>query len=276
MKDVGLSERRSCCLAGLNRSTYQYALKPRYDEPIRTRLKELALKKTRYGAPLLTVLIRKEFGAVNHKRVERIYSEEGLQLPRKRRKGVKYERKQPLEPSTRPNERWSMDFMSDSLYDGRKFRVLTIIDDFTRESVGMEVDTGISGERVNRVLERIAALRGLPETIVMDNGPEFTSKAMLMWSEQRGVRLHHIEPGKPNQNAFIESFNGTFRDGCLNQHWFESIFEARSAIERWRVEYNIERPHSSLGKLTPMEFRRVFEKQEKDATMVENSTLVTA
>lgn len=166
--------------------------------------------------------------------------------------------------------------MSDSLHDGRKFRVLTIIDDFTRESVGMEVDTGISGERVTRVLERIAESGGLPETIVVDNGPEFTGKAMLMWSEGRGVRLHHIEPGKPNQNAFIESFNGTFRDGCLNQHWFESLQEARGTIERWRVEYNIERPHSSLGKMTPMEFRRAFEKQEKDATMVENSTLVTA
>ncbi|MEJ2067226.1 MAG: integrase core domain-containing protein [Deltaproteobacteria bacterium] len=151
--------------------------------------------------------------------------------------------------------------MSDSVSDGRKFRVLTIIDDFTRESVGMEADTGISGERVTRVLDRISEGIGLPETLVMDNGPEFTSKAMLMWSESRGVRLHHIEPGKPNQNAFIESFNGKFRDGCLNQHWFESLSEARKIIERWRVEYNIERPHSSLGMMTPMEFRRAFEKQ---------------
>jgi putative transposase len=276
MRDAGLSERRSCCLAGLNRSTYQYTVKLRDDEPIRSRLKELAEQKKRYGAPLLTELIRREFGAVNHKRVERIYKEEGLQLPRKRRKGVKYERKQPLEPATRPNERWSIDFMSDSVSDGRKFRVLTIIDDFTRESVGMEADTGISGERVTRALDRIAESTGLPETLVMDNGPEFTSKAMLMWSESRGVRLHHIEPGKPNQNAFIESFNGTFRDGCLNQHWFESLSEARKIIERWRVEYNIERPHSSLGMMTPMEFRRAFEKQQKDATMVENSSLVTA
>ena len=276
MREAGFSERRSCCLTGLNRSTYQYEPKPGDDEHIRERLKELALKKTRYGAPLLTMLIRREFGAVNHKRIERMYREEGLQLPRKRRKGVKYERKQPLEPAVRPNERWSMDFMSDSLHDGRKFRVLTIIDDFTRESVGMEVDTGISGERVTRTLDRIAESGGFPEKIVMDNGPEFTSKAMLLWSERRGVRLHHIEPGKPNQNAFIESFNGTFRDGCLNQHWFESLSEARGTIERWRVEYNIERPHSSLGKMTPMEFRREFEKQEKDATMVENYALVMA
>lgn len=276
MREAGLSERRSCCLTGLNRSTYQYALKPRNDESIRSRLKELAEQKKRYGALLLTELIRREFGAVNHKRVERIYREEGLQLPRKRRKGVKYERKQPLEPATRPNERWSMDFMSDGLSDGRKFRVLTMIDDFTRESVGMEVDTGISGERVSRVLDRVAELRGLPETIVMDNGPEFTSKALLVWSGRSGVRLHHIEPGKPNQNAFIESFNGTFRDACLNQHWFESLAEARKIIERWRVEYNIERPHSSLGKMTPLEFRLAFEQQARDAAMVENPTPVTA
>jgi putative transposase len=169
MRADGISERRSCLLAGLNRATYQYAPKPKNDGPIKQRLKDLALKKPRYGAPFLTILIRREFGAVNHKRIERIYREEGLQLPRKRRKGFKYERKMPLEPASRPNERWSMDFMSDSLYDGRRFRVLTILDNFCRESVGIEVDTSISGERVTRVLDRIAETRGLPEVLVMDN-----------------------------------------------------------------------------------------------------------
>jgi putative transposase len=276
MREVGLSERRSCSLAGLNRATYQYTPKPDDDGHLRDRLRDLAQKKPRYGAPFLTILIRRELGAVNHKRIERIYREEGLQLPRKRRRGIKYERKMPILPATRPNERWSMDFVSDSLSEGRKFRVLTILDEFSRESVGMEVDTGITGQRVTRVLDRIAHTHGLPGMIVMDNGPEFTSKAMLLWAERRAVRLHHIEPGKPNQNAFIESFNGTFRDECLNQHWFMGLDEARRVIERWRVEYNIDRPHSSLGKQTPMEFRIAYETRERDAKMEPNSTLTLA
>lgn len=270
MATEGVSQRRSCLLAGLNRSTYQYIRKPNNDEPLRQRLRELAQKKPAYGAPFLTLLIRQEFGAVNHKHVERIYREEGLQLPRKRRKGPKYERKVPLEPATRPNERWSMDFMSDSLYNRKRFRTLNVLDDFTRECVCIEVDTSITGERVTRVLERLAETRGLPEVIVVDNGPELISKALVVWSMQRGVRIRHIEPGKPNQNAFIESFNGTFRYECLNRNWFMSLREAGEVIERWRVEYNSERPHSSIGKVPPEVFRRAFQQKEKDAKMTEN------
>ena len=272
MRGTGLSERRSCHLTGLNRATYRYTPQPKNDEHVRELLKELAEKKPRYGAPFLTFLIRKKLGAVNHKRIERIYREEGLQLPRKRRKGAKYKRKQPLKPATRPNERWSLDFMSDALYDRRKFRVLTILDDFCRESPGILADTSISGGRVARVLDDIAEVTGYPEMLVVDNGPELTSKALLMWAEARGVVIHHIEPGKPNQNAYIESFNGTMRDGCLNQHWFSSIAEARRVIEDWRIEYNLERPHSSLGMMTPTEFRRAFQRQLTDAKMTENST----
>jgi putative transposase len=195
IKAEGLSERRSCCLAGLNRATYQYSPKPKDDAPIRDRLRELAARKLKYGAPFLTFLIRRELGAVNHKRIERIYREEGLQLPRKRRKGPKYERRMPLRPATRPNERWSMDFMSDALCDGRKFRTFNVLDDFSRESVCIEVDTSISGERVTRVLDRLAAMRGLPEVIVMDNGPEFTSKTMLIWAKLRAPhRARKAEP----------------------------------------------------------------------------------
>jgi len=276
IKAEGLSERRSCCLVGLNRATYQYLPTPKDDAPIRERLRELAARKIRYGAPFLTILIRQELGAVNHKRIERIYREEGLQLPRKRRKGPKYERKMPLEAATRPNERWSMDFMSDALCDGRKFRTLNMLDDFSRESVSIEVDTSISGDRVTRVLDRLADMRGLPEVLVMDNGPEFTSKTMLIWAKLRGVRLHHIEPGKPNQNAFVESFNGTFRNECLNQNWFLSIQEARGIIEGWRVEYNAERPHSSLSKMTPVAFRRAFEMKRQDAIIGRELSLSVA
>lgn len=257
-------------MAGLNRSTYQYTPKPKDDEPLRKRLKELARKKPAYGAPLLTLLIRREFGSVNHKRVERIYREEGLQLPRKRRKGPKYERQVPLEPATRPNERWSMDFMSDSLYDRKRFRTLNILDEFTRECLCIEVDTSITGERVARVLDRLAETWGLPEVIVVDNGPEMISKALVVWAIQRGVRLRYIDKGKPNQNAFIESFNGTFRYECLNRNWFMSLREAREIIERWQVEYNTERPHSSIGKVPPTAFRRAFKQRVKDAKMVEN------
>ena len=276
MKSEGLSERRSCCLAGLNRATYQYNPKPEKDGHIRHRLKELAARKLRYGAPLLTLLMRQEFGAVNHKRIERIYREEGLQLPRKRRKGPRYERKAPLEPATKPNERWSMDFMSDSLCDGRKFRLLNIVDDFTRESIEIEADTSISGERVTRILDHIAQRLGLPETLVIDNGPEFTGKAMLIWAKMRGVNLHHIEPGKPNQNAFIESFNGTFRNECLNTHWFLGIQEAKRETKNWQAEYNTERPHSSLGGMTPTAFRRAFEKRSEDARIGRELSLTLA
>ena len=276
MAAEGVSQRRSCVLAGLNRSTYQYIPILKDDELLRQRLKELAEKKPAYGAPFLTLLIRKEFGAVNHKRVERIYREEGLQLPRKRRKGPKYERQAPLEPATRPIERWSMDFMSDSLYDRKRFRTLNILDDFTRECVCIEVDTSITGERVTRILDRLAETWGLPEVIVVDNGPELISKALVLWAMQRGVRIRHIDKGKPNQNAFIESFNGTFRYECLNRNWFTSLREAREVIERWRVEYNTERPHSSIGKVPPTAFRRAFQQKEKDATMAENLSPVLA
>jgi len=276
MKSEGLSERRSCTLAGLSRATYQYNPKPTTDGHIRLRLKELAARKVRYGAPMLTLLIRQELGAVNHKRIARIYREEGLQLPRKRRKGPRYERKAPLKPATRPNERWSMDFMSDSLCDGRKFRLLNIVDDFTRESVAIEADTSISGERVTRILDHIAQWRGLPETLVMDNGPEFTGKAMLIWAKMRGLALHYIEPGKPNQNAFVESFNGTFRNECLNTHWFLSVSEAKRETKNWGVEYNTERPHSSLGGLPPTVFSGAFEKQSDDAKIGRELSLTLA
>jgi putative transposase len=237
-------------------------------------LRVLAVQRPRLGAPRLIVLLRQELGFVNHKRVERICREEGLQLPRKKgkKRGVNNRAAALLAPGE-PNERWSMDFMSDSLSDGRRFRVLTVVDDFTRECVATLVDTGITGERVIRTLEWLKETRGLPGMLVMDNGPEFTSKAMLAWSKPAGVKLHFIDPGKPVQNAFIESFNGKLRDECLNQHWFVSLEEARRIIESWRLDYNTARPHSSLGYMTPEGFRMNFVQKLRNDKMKQELSL---
>jgi len=255
-------------LAGLGRATYRYESTAKDDRCVRGRLRVLATQRPRFGAPRLTVLLRQELGLINHKRVERMYREEGLQLPRKKgkKRGVNNRAAALLAPCE-PNERWSMDFMSDSLSDGRRFRVLTVVDDFTRECVAIEVDTGITGERVIRTLEWLKETRGLPVMIVTDNGPEFTSKAMLAWSKPAGVKLHFIDPGRPVQNAFIESFNGKLRDECLNQHWFVSPEEARRIIESWRLDYNTARPHSSLGYMTPEAFRLSFEQKIENDKM---------
>ena len=261
-------------MTGLGRATYRYKHTAKDDKGVRERLRVLAAQRPRFGAPRLTVLLRQELGTVNHKRVERMYREEGLQLPRKRgkKRGVNNRAVAPLVPSE-PNERWSMDFMSDSLCDGRRFRVLTVVDDFTRECVAIEVDTGITGERVIRTLGWLKETRGLPGMLVMDNGPEFTSKTMLAWSKPAGVRLHFIDPGRPVQNAFIESFNGKLRDECLNQHWFVSLEEARRIIKSWRMDYNTARPHSSLGYMTPEAFRLRFEQKLKNDKMKQGLSL---
>jgi len=258
MKDIGVSVRRACALTDLNRSTYQYQCQEKAGENLlRRRLRELALQRPRFGSPRLTVLLRREFGVVNHKRIERIYVAEGLQVPlrrKKRRRGTV--RQVPLALPTKPGERWSMDLVADSFSDGRRFRSLTLVDDFSRECPAIEVDTSISGARVVRVLERLAESCELPQIIVTDNGPEFTSRAMLVWANENNVRLHFIEPGKPTQNAFIESFNGKFRDECLNENWFKNLQDAQGKIEDWRYDYNTKRPHRSLRQMTPQEYRK--------------------
>jgi len=250
----GLSERRWCRLVGMGRTSCRY--QPRRQEPegLRERLRSLAAERRRFGYRRLTVMLQREGWAVNHKRVYRLYGEEGLAVRRRKRKGLKGVPRVALTVPRRPQERWSMDFVSDSFSDGRKFRSLNIVDDYSRECLVTEVDTSIPGARVVRVLERLRERRGLPEVMVMDNGPEFAGKALDAWAYQRGVNLQFIEPGKPVQNAFIESFNGRFRDECLNEHWFISLEDARRKIEAWREDYNQVRPHSSLGNQTPQEF----------------------
>lgn len=258
MGRFGMSQRRSCALIGIDRTSCRYVGRRHTgDESLRRRMMELAKSRPRWGYRRLHDVLRRE-QVVNHKRVHRVYKLEALQLRRRRRKRVAATKRVPLAVPSRPNERWSMDFVSDTLSSGRVFRTLNIVNDFTRECVAIEVDHSLPGLRVVQVLERLATTRGLPGTIVMDNGPEFAGRALDAWAYRRGVRLHFIEPGKPVQNAFIESFNGKFRDECLNQHWFVSLADAQFHIERWRRAYNSDRPHTACHPLTPSEYARTF------------------
>ncbi len=252
--DYGISERRASRVLRIERSTLRYQPRPDRDAGLRSRLLELATEYPRYGYELLADKLRLEGWAVNRKRVYRIYREEELQLPKRRRKRIRSVKRAPLAAATHVNERWSMDFLHDMLADGRKIRVFAVIDEFTRECLALEVAPSIPGERVTRVLDRVVKERGRPEVIVSDNGPEFTGRAMDRWASTKAIRLHFIQPGRPTQNAFIESFNSTFRRECLSAQWFGSLLLARSDIETWRREYNERRPHSSVGRIPPAIF----------------------
>ena len=247
LKSRHVSERRACRLTGFSRSSAWYPLKGRNDDELRSRLKSLAERYPRYGYPTLHDMLRQEGLVQNAKRTYRLYREEGLQVRTKRRKKLIRPRVPMLVPE-KVNERWSMDFVSDQLANGRRFRVLNIVDDFSRECVLQVVDFSIAGQRLSRELDRLFEHRPKPRTIVCDNGPEFTSKAMFFWQKQSGVKLHFIQPGKPTQNAFVESFNGKFREYCLNLHWFASLEDSRSTINAWQDHYNHVRPHRSLGR----------------------------
>ena len=248
-----MSERRSCRLVGLSRSVWRYISVRREPEGLRARMLEHAAKRPRFGYQRLHILLRRDGFRHNHKLTYRLYREEQLQVRRRRRKRVAAAPREARPVPDRPHKRWSMDFMSDSLAEGRSFRVLNVVDDCTRLAVAMEVAHSISGEHVGRVLDRAAARYGWPETIVVDNGPEFTSKALDQWAWARGIQLHFIQPGRPVQNAFVESFNGRVRDECLNGNWFTSLGHARAVISAWHKDYNHVRPHQSLGGRTPAE-----------------------
>ena len=256
------SERRACRWLGFHRSGLRYCSRRPDDRALRQRLRELAIEHPRWGSPMLTWRLRQEGVRDNHKRIRRLYRLEGLAVRRQRRKRVARPRVM-LPPPTAPNERWSMDFMRDTLADGRAFRLFTLVDDCTRECPVLEVDLSLGAERVVAILEQLAGSRGLPRTIVVDNGPEFQSRALDAWAFRRGVQLQFIRPGKPVENAFIESFNGRVRDECLNQHWFLSLPDARRRIETWRIEYNTARPHKGLGRITPEEFAARFEERDQ-------------
>jgi putative transposase len=254
LKSRGHSERRACALAGLRRSTCRYRHRRQQPEGLVARLRELAAAKPRYGYRFLHELLRREVGPINLKRVYRLYRAEGLAVRRRRRRRLRVSRPAPPVALSRPNERWSMDFVHDYLADGRRLRTLNIIDAFTRECLAIEVDTSLPGGRVVRALDRLVWQYGLPETLRVDNGPEFISTALDRWAFKHGVKIDFIQPGKPSQNGHVESFNGRFRDECLAQAHFPTLDRARAEIELWRVEYNCERPHSSLRYETPKTF----------------------
>lgn len=251
----GLSERRVCRIVPLDRNTLRYHSRRQEDAALQTRIREIAEAKRRYGCPRIYVRLRREGWLVNHKKVERLYyREERLSLRRRRRKKASAVPRVALPKPTQPGRCYAIDFVHDRLANGRRFKCLTMTDPCSKEVPVIEVDVSIGGARVCRILDRLFTTRSLPDALILDNGPEFAGTALDVWAAQHGVYLHFIQPGKPVQNAFIESFNGKFRDECLNEHWFLTLQEAQLVIEAWRREYNEERTHSSIGDVTPMEF----------------------
>jgi putative transposase len=253
MKRHGLSQRRACRLVGLDRSSLRYQYKRPDDSAVRRRLRELAALRRRFGYRRLGWLLAREGHAMNHKKLYRLYHEEKLAVRRRGRRKRALGTRAPMILPAAINERWSLDFVADGLSDGRRFRILNVADDFSRECLATVVDTSLGGGRLVRELERLTTERAVPRMIASDNGTELTSGAVLRWATGR-VDWHYIEPGKPVQNAFVESFNSRLRDECLNEHVFLTLAEARITIESWRHDYNHSRPHGSLGALTPAEF----------------------
>jgi len=258
----GMSERRACRVIGVDRTSVRYrAIRPD-DGELRARLKVLAHERRRFGYRRLHILLRREGRRVNRKRVQRLYQEERLMVRRrsgrKRALGVRA----PMEPPDRPNACWSLDFVHDQMTDGRRFRVLAVVDNCTRECLALVADTSISGVRVARELDRIIAWRGPPAAVTSDNGTELTSNAILQWTDERCVAWQYIQPGKPQQNAFSESFNGRLRDELLNETLFRSLAHARAELEAWRSDYNTRRPHGKLGWLTPSDYAAQWAENE--------------
>jgi len=253
-ESFGQSLRKICVLLGLSCASWHYKPKPYTKDLISKRLRELADERKRWGYRRLHYLLQREGFQINHKRTERLYREENLMLRVKRRRKMAADtRVAPPKPERR-NQCWAMDFMSDNLYNGRRFRVLNVLDSYSKDYLGFEVDTSINGNRVCNVLERIAWFKGMPEMLTVDNGPEFIGKALDAWTHRHGVTLLFNRPGKPVDNPYIKSFNGRLRDECLNVNWLMSLDHAREVIRQWQEDYNSIRPHYSLSQMTPMEF----------------------
>ncbi len=248
------SIRRACWLIGIKRSSFYYEEAVASDEELRAAIHRLAQKRRRWGCPRIVRGLRRDGWKDNHKRIERIYKEEKLQVRKRNKKRISHGDREPLAEPTGINQLWATDFVSDSITGGRNLKILTVIDCYSRECLGLLVDTSIGGIRVARFLEEIGLSRGYPLQLISDNGPEFAGSALDAWAYSRDVKLHFIEPGKPSQNGYIESFNGKFRDECLNDNWFISLEDARRTIEDWRRDYNEDRPHSALDYMTPAEF----------------------
>lgn len=252
----GLSERHALRIVGMSASAYRYQPAPDRNHALREQIVALAHRHRRYGAGMIYLKLRQAGQPVNHKRVDRLYAEAGLQVRRRKRKKVPVSDRQPLGRPQKANQVWSMDFVFDRTAEGRVIKCLTVVDDATHEAVAVVPERAIGGHALTRILDRLAVQRGLPQAIRTDNGKEFCGRAMLTWAHERCVRLFLIQPGKPNQNAYIESFNGRLRDECLNEHWFVSLAHAKVEIEAWRREFNEERPKKSLGGLTPSAYAK--------------------
>jgi transposase InsO family protein len=269
MQTKGMTERRSLRIVGMSASSLRYEPRPDRNVGLRARIIALAQRHRRYGVGMIHLKLRQAGELVNYKRVERLYRLENLHIRRRRRKKIPVTDRQPLIRPGRANEVWSMDFVFDRVASGWTLKLLVITDDATHESVAIVPEHTIGGDHLTRILDEICSQRGKPLVIRTDNGPEFTGKAMLTWAHRNGIALRLIEPGKPNQNAYVESFNGRLRDECLNEHWFMSLAHARAVIEAWRREYNEERPKRSLGGLTPAQFAKQL--ADKAVTMPDGS-----
>ena len=249
-----VSERRACRVISADRSSVRYRSVRPSDAALRRRLRELSTERRRFGYRRLHIFLAREGWCINHKKLRRLYREEGLQVRKRGGRKRAVGTRAPITLPSATNQRWSLDFVSDAFSDGRRFRILTIVDDFTRECLALVADTSLSGGRVARALDCLIFQRARPHTIVSDNGTELTSTAVLKWSQERQVNWHYIAPGKPTQNAFIESFNGRLRDECLNDTLFSSLHHARAILAAWKQDYNNIRPHSAHGGKTPSEF----------------------
>lgn len=247
----GISERRACRVLSVDRTSMRYVHRRGDDGDLRSRLREIALERRRFGYRRLGIMLAREGLVMNHKKLLRLYREENLRVRRRRGRKRAMGTRAPMALPQGPNQRWSLDFVSDTLVCSRRFRILAVVDDFTRECLALVVDTSLSGARVARELDAIITERGQPLMIVSDNGTELTSLAILQWAQDRRIEWHYIAPGKPQQNGYVESFNGRLRDECLNETLFASLGHARSVLRRWRDDYNHVRPHSGIGGLTP-------------------------
>ena len=258
-----VSQRRACLALKIDRSTVRYTSTRQDNALLREAMKGVATERRRFGYRRIHIMLDRQGLAMNQKKLRRLHREEKLQVRRRSSRKRALGTRRPMLVPDRANARWSLDFLSDTISDGRRFRVLAIVDDYTRECLALVADTSLSGQRVARELDGVIRLRGRPDTVVSDNGTEFTSMAVLRWCQETGVEWHYIAPGKPTQNAFVESFNGHFQDECLNDRLFSTLTEARSAIISWKEDYNRHRPHSALGNMTPAEFalKSTLEKQ---------------
>ena len=266
-QQYSVSQRRACRLIGCNRKSARHVSVRPSDTALREAMTQLAEQKPAWGYRMLHGALRLDGWMLNHKKAYRLYREEQLGLKRKHKRRLKCEKRGAARPVTAPNERWSMDFIHDRLSDGRSFRTLNLTDAFTRQCLAQEVDTSLTAKRVVRVLEAVKETRGVPQTIRVDNGSEFRSKALDLWAYKNQVKLEFIEPGKPTQNGQIESFNGRFRAECLDQEWFTSLQEAREMIEAWGLGYNSQRPHSSLSYLPPDVWTQKYYEQQQNLTL---------